>query len=145
MQEGCPRQHVRQSVRRMMCRHEGRDLFTEMVAPATRASPHAVWLQAGPGCPRESTDAGHGVAGVRLRGNDAKRCRRRGENEDLPRVGFNLPGGGPDDPQAIYYCVTRAFDAGASGIVVSREYEELTVPNLKAVGRAVRGLTRKSA
>jgi hypothetical protein len=32
----------------------------------------------------------------------------------------------------------KAFDAGASGIVVSREYEELTVPNLKGVGRAVR-------
>jgi len=55
-----------------------------------------------------------------------------------PGIGFNLPGGGPDDPEAIYQCVTKAFDAGASGIVVSREYEELTVPNLKEVGRAVR-------
>jgi hypothetical protein len=34
--------------------------------------------------------------------------------------------------------VTRAYDAGADGIVASREYEEMTVPNLKAVGRAVR-------
>ena len=30
---------------------------------------------------------------------------------------------------------------GAGGIVVSREYEEMRVPNLKAVGRAVRELT----
>jgi hypothetical protein len=62
-----------------------------------------------------------------------------------PGIGFNLPGGGPDDPEAIYQCVRRAFDAGAGGIVVSREYEELTVPNLKAVGRAVRELRQKSA
>jgi hypothetical protein len=32
----------------------------------------------------------------------------------------------------------RTFDAGAAGVVISREYEELTVPNLKAVGRALR-------
>jgi hypothetical protein len=61
-----------------------------------------------------------------------------------PGIGFNLPGGGPDDPEAIYQCVMKAFEAGAAGIVVSREYEELTVPNLRAVGRAVRE-TRKSA
>ena len=34
----------------------------------------------------------------------------------------------------------KAYEAGANGIVVSREYEELTVPNLRAVGRAVREL-----
>jgi hypothetical protein len=65
-----------------------------------------------------------------------------GKTKIYPGVGFNLPGGGPDDPQAIYECVTRAFAAGASGVVVSREYEELTVPNLNAVGRAVRERTR---
>lgn len=63
-----------------------------------------------------------------------------GKTKIYPGIGFNLPGGGPDDPYAISQCVTKAFDAGASGIVVSREYEELTVPNLKAVGRAVRQL-----
>jgi hypothetical protein len=61
-----------------------------------------------------------------------------GKTQIYPGIGFNLPGGGPDDPEAIYQCVIKAFEAGASGIVVSREYEELTVPNLKAVGRAVR-------
>ena len=39
----------------------------------------------------------------------------------------------------------KAFEAGASGIVVSREYEEMRVPNLKAVGRAIRDLSRKNA
>lgn len=63
-----------------------------------------------------------------------------GKTKIYPGIGFNLPGGGPDDPQAISDCVRKAFDAGASGIVISREYEELTVPNLKAVGRAVREL-----
>jgi hypothetical protein len=32
----------------------------------------------------------------------------------------------------------RAFDAGASGIVASREYEEIGIPSHRAVGRAVR-------
>jgi hypothetical protein len=36
--------------------------------------------------------------------------------------------------------VRNAFAAGADGIVVSREYEEMRVPNLRAVGRAMRSL-----
>ncbi len=54
-----------------------------------------------------------------------------------------MPGAGPDDPEAISQCVMKAFDAGAAGIVVSREYEELTVANLEAVGRAVRERRRE--
>lgn len=68
-----------------------------------------------------------------------------GKTKIYPGVGFNLPGGGPDDPDAIYQRVVRSADAGAAGIVVSREYEELTVPNLKAVGRAVRDVTGRAA
>lgn len=70
---------------------------------------------------------------------ETKRSVASGEGKTriYPGIGFNLPGGGPDDPEAIYQCVMKAFEAGAGGIVVSREYEELTVPNLKAVGRAV--------
>lgn len=64
-----------------------------------------------------------------------------GKTKIYPGIGFNLPGGGPDDPDVIYQCVLRSADAGAAGIVISREYEELTVPNLKGVGRAVRELT----
>jgi hypothetical protein len=55
-----------------------------------------------------------------------------------PGVGFNLPGGGPDDPEVIYQCVKRSFEAGAAAVVASREYEEMTVPNLKGFGRGVR-------
>ncbi len=65
----------------------------------------------------------------------------QGKTRIYPGVGFNLPGGGPDDPATISRCVGRALDAGATGIVVSREYEELTVPNLRAVGKAIRAAT----
>jgi hypothetical protein len=60
-------------------------------------------------------------------------------------IGFDVPGGPRNtDPENVYKAVHRAFDAGAAGIVVSREYEEMRVPNLKAVGRAVRELAKKS-
>jgi hypothetical protein len=57
-----------------------------------------------------------------------------------PGIGFNVPGGPEDDPEVIYQCVKRAYEAGAGGVVLSREYEEMTVPNLKGAGRAVREL-----
>jgi hypothetical protein len=44
----------------------------------------------------------------------------------------------------VYESVVKAFEAGADGIVVSREYEEMRVPNLKAVGRAMSELARKN-
>ncbi len=64
-----------------------------------------------------------------------------GKTRIYPGIGFNVPGGAPEDPETIYQAVVRAYDAGAAGIVASREYEEMTVPNLKAVGRAVRSLS----
>jgi hypothetical protein len=39
----------------------------------------------------------------------------------------------------------RSLEAGATGIVVSREYEELTVPNLNAMGKAIREATAQSS
>ncbi len=48
------------------------------------------------------------------------------------------------DPEEVYECVLKAFEGGGSGIVVSREYEEMRVPNLKAVGRAVRELALRN-
>jgi hypothetical protein len=41
------------------------------------------------------------------------------------------------DPAEIEESVAAAFRAGAGGIVASREYEEISVSSLKAVGRAV--------
>src|SRR5215472_628921 len=40
-----------------------------------------------------------------------------GKTKIYPGIGFNLPGGGRDDPEAIYQCVIKAFEAGARGIV----------------------------
>jgi len=55
-------------------------------------------------------------------------------------IGFDVPGSPPEDPEKIYQATLKAFEAGAGGIVVSREYEEMRLPNLRAVGRAVRQL-----
>src|SRR6476660_6203529 len=40
-------------------------------------------------------------------------------------IGFNIPGQPrTTDPENVYKAVHRAFDAGAAGVVISREYEE---------------------
>jgi hypothetical protein len=64
-----------------------------------------------------------------------------GKTRIYPGIGFDVPWGSapmPADPEKVYEAVIKAFEAGADGIVVSREYEEMRVPNLKAVGRAMR-------
>ncbi len=65
-----------------------------------------------------------------------------GKTKIYPGIAFNVPQSPADDPEVIYQAVTKAYQAGAAGIVASREYEEMTVPNLKAVGRAVRELKK---
>jgi hypothetical protein len=57
-------------------------------------------------------------------------------------VGFDVPGSPPDDPETVYQATRKSFEAGADGIVISREYEEMELNNLRAVGRAVRELTQ---
>jgi len=57
-------------------------------------------------------------------------------------VGFDVPGSPKDDPETVYQATLRAFAAGAHGIVVSREYEEMKVEHLRAVGRAYREATK---
>lgn len=67
----------------------------------------------------------------------------RGLTKIYPGIGFDVPWNSnnmPADPEEIYRSVIKAFEAGADGIVISREYEEMRVPNLKAVGRAMREL-----
>ena len=61
-----------------------------------------------------------------------------GKTKIYSGIGFDVPGSPPDDPETVHQATVRAFDAGAHGIVVSREYEEMRLANLKAVGRAVR-------
>lgn len=66
-----------------------------------------------------------------------------GKTKIYAGVGFDVPWANnhvPADPEKVYRSVLKAFEAGAAGILVSREYEEMRVPNLKAVGRAIREL-----
>lgn len=44
----------------------------------------------------------------------------------------------PSDPEILYQACMRAFEAGADGLVASREYDEMRIPSLRAFGRAVR-------
>ncbi|MEI6244370.1 MAG: hypothetical protein WCQ64_04915 [Acidobacteriota bacterium] len=64
-----------------------------------------------------------------------------GKTKILTGVGFDVPGSLPDDPETVYQVTRRAFQAGAHGIVASREYEEMKVTNLRAIGRAYRDAT----
>jgi hypothetical protein len=57
-------------------------------------------------------------------------------------VGFDVPGSPADDPETVYQATRKSFEAGASGVVASREYEEMKVENLKAFGRAVRDASK---
>lgn len=61
-----------------------------------------------------------------------------GKTKIFAGIGFDVPGSSPDDPEAIYQATLKSFEAGAGGIMISREYEEMKLVNLEAVGRAVR-------
>jgi hypothetical protein len=63
-----------------------------------------------------------------------------GKTKIYTGIGFDVPGSPPDDPATIQQATLNAFAAGAHGVVVSREYEEMKIENLRAVGRAVRML-----
>lgn len=68
-----------------------------------------------------------------------------GKTKIYTGVGFDVPWNGKHldaDPDEVYEATVKSFAAGASGIVVSREYQEMRVPNLKAVGRAIQEVTR---
>ena len=71
-----------------------------------------------------------------------------GKTKIYTGIGFDVPWGSNTfpqtaDPEKIYEAVHKSFEAGAAGIVVSREYEEMRLPNLRAVGRAIREIARK--
>jgi hypothetical protein len=65
-----------------------------------------------------------------------------GKTKIYSGVGFDVPGSPRDDEETVYQTVMKSFAAGAGGVVLSREYEEMRVPNLKAAGRAVRELAK---
>lgn len=57
-----------------------------------------------------------------------------------PGIGFDIPWKGehfPSDPDTVYQATRAAFRGGASGLIISREYDEMRLDNLRAVGRAV--------
>ena len=43
----------------------------------------------------------------------------------------------PSDPDTTFQATRRALEAGAEGVIASREYNEMTLPNLRAFGKAV--------
>ena len=56
-------------------------------------------------------------------------------------VGIDIPGNGAtfnSSPEGVYQATRKAFEAGAAGVLISREYDEMRLPNLRAVGRAMR-------
>jgi len=67
-----------------------------------------------------------------------------GKTRIFAGIGFDVPGSPSDDPEKIYQATLKAFEGGAEGIMVSREYEEMHVPKLEAVGRAVREWQKKT-
>lgn len=79
---------------------------------------------------------------------ETRRCVQgvAGAAQVLPGIGFDIPrsaGRGkvephPSDPENVYRATRAAFAAGANGLIVCREYQEMRLPNLRAVGRAVR-------
>ena len=44
----------------------------------------------------------------------------------------------PSDPDVLIAAVHKAFQAGADGVLASREYDEMRIPSLEAFGKAVR-------
>ena len=65
----------------------------------------------------------------------------QGKTKIYSGIGFDIPWNGHhfnSDPEKIYRAVNRAFDAGADGVKLSRQYDEMRLPNLRAAGRAIR-------
>jgi hypothetical protein len=64
-----------------------------------------------------------------------------------PGIGMNVPHRigpkfirTPDNPESIYNAVIKSFEAGATGVLASREYDEMRLPSLKAFGDGVRAI-----
>ncbi|MFD0675898.1 MULTISPECIES: hypothetical protein [unclassified Paenibacillus] len=60
-----------------------------------------------------------------------------------PGIGFDVLWNAehvPANPDTVYKAVHKAFEAGAGGIVLSREYAEMRMANIQAVGRALKDL-----
>lgn len=65
-------------------------------------------------------------------------------------IGVDIPAGQgwgdmvwQSDPEKLARAVHRSFDAGGQGIVISREYEEMTLPSLKVIGKTIREIAKQ--
>ena len=60
-------------------------------------------------------------------------------------IGIDIPWNNelyPSKPESVYRAVQLAFQAGACGVVASREYDEMRLANIKAFGDGVRDAAR---
>jgi hypothetical protein len=83
---------------------------------------------------------------------ETRRCVEgvAGKAPVYPGIGFDIPfhradgppAPHPSQPEILTEATRQAFLAGADGIVVCREYQEMRVPNLKAIGRAIAEVNR---
>jgi hypothetical protein len=81
---------------------------------------------------------------------ETQRCVQgvAGKAAVYPGIGFNIPfhqrnappRRHPTDLAVLAEATRSAFRAGAEGIVVCREYQEMQLPNLRAIGETVRSL-----
>ena len=78
---------------------------------------------------------------------ETKRCvdEAAGHSRVYSGIGVDIPGNNKtfsSDPEIVYQSVLKAFQAGAEGVLISREYDEMRLPNLRAVGRAMREVNK---
>jgi hypothetical protein len=61
---------------------------------------------------------------------------------DVPNTALEAPNGGkrPSDQLALRAAIKNAFTAGAGGILISREYDEMRLESLKTIGETLKEL-----
>jgi hypothetical protein len=79
---------------------------------------------------------------------ETKRCVDgvEGESQVYPGIGFDVPfhqkNAPPrahrSNPDVLTEATRKAFEAGANGIIICREYQEMRLHNLRAIGQALR-------
>lgn len=70
--------------------------------------------------------------------------RVEGKSAVYAGIGLDIPKGGgwgtdqwQSDPEDVYLATRKTFEARGQGVVASREYEEITLDSLRAMGRAI--------
>jgi hypothetical protein len=81
---------------------------------------------------------------------ETKRCVDgvQGKARVYPGIGFDIPFHRPDapprvhpsDPAVLREAVKQTFRAGADGLIICREYQEMKIANLRAIGQALQEL-----